>query len=186
MVPTRHQLFVTEAIKGAQAELPIVRIMDAAVYVRPCDGGLLWGGYEVHPQQPDMDALGAGFHVKDLPLDAKVLRRMGQDVERQFPVLLKAKVREHRGGIPTMTADGQHIVGPAPGAQGFFVASGCNVAGLSVSPAIGEALAAWILDGEPPLDLAPLSMARFSAESRSEEQLKRAAAWQYRHFYGSA
>ena len=62
-------------------------------------------------------------------------------------------VREHRGGLPTMTADGQHIVGPAPGAEGFFVAGGCNVAGLSISPAIGQALAAWIVDGAPPLDL---------------------------------
>jgi len=36
LVPTRHQLFVTEPIEGVHAELPIVRIADAAVYVRPC------------------------------------------------------------------------------------------------------------------------------------------------------
>ena len=40
-----------------------------------------------------------------------------------------------------MTPDGQHIVGPVPGAAGLFVASGCNVAGLSIAPAIGEELA---------------------------------------------
>jgi 4-methylaminobutanoate oxidase (formaldehyde-forming) len=85
-----------------------------------------------------------------------------------------------------MTGDGEHIVGPAPAAQGFFFASGCNVAGLSISPALGEALAAWIIDGRPPLDLSSLSIARFREGAwPTEEQLRRDAAWQYHHFYGS-
>jgi glycine/D-amino acid oxidase-like deaminating enzyme len=83
-----------------------------------------------------------------------------------------------------MTADGQHILGPTPAAEGFFFASGCNVAGLSISLAIGEALAAWIVDGQPPMDLTPLSVSRFEGKPASEEQLRKDAAWQYRHFYG--
>jgi glycine/D-amino acid oxidase-like deaminating enzyme len=185
LVPTRHQLFVTEPLDGVRADLPIVRIMDAAVYVRPCDGGLLWGGYEEAPRFFDMDGFASDFHVADTPLDADVLRRLGEDVRRQLPVLSDAPVREHRGGLPTMTADGQHIVGRAPAAEGFFIAGGCNVAGLSISPAIGDALAAWIVDGAPPLDLEPLSVARFAGDSIPEEQLERDAAWQYRHFYGA-
>jgi 4-methylaminobutanoate oxidase (formaldehyde-forming) len=59
------------------------------------------------------------------------------------------------------------------------------VAGLSISPAIGEALAAWIVDGAPPLDLEPLSIARFRGEGIADDQLTRDAAWQYRHFYGA-
>lgn len=132
-----------------------------------------------------MEALGEGFQIKDMPLDPDVLWRYARDVEQQLPILLKARVREHRGGIPTMTADGQHIVGPTPAARGFFFASGCNVAGLSISAALGEALAAWIADGTPSIDLAPLSITRFSAGSWSEDQLKQQAAWQYRHFYGA-
>ncbi|HEX3226207.1 MAG TPA: FAD-binding oxidoreductase [Gaiellaceae bacterium] len=183
LVPTRHQLFVTEPIEGVHAELPIVRIADAAVYVRPCEGGLLWGGYEEAPRMFDMDALGGRFSIPDTPLDADVLWRMADDVRLQLPVLREAAVREHRGGLPTMTADGDHIVGPAPRAEGFFIAGGCNVAGLSVSPAIGDALAAWIVEGEPPLDLGRLSVTRFAS---GVDELERKAAWQYRHFYGVA
>jgi 4-methylaminobutanoate oxidase (formaldehyde-forming) len=185
IVPTRHQLFVTEPLEGARPDLPIVRVMDAAVYVRPCNGGLLWGVFEEDPRQFDMDELGAAFQIQDTPLDPDVLRHAADDVGEQLPVLREAKIREHRGGLPTMTADGRHIVGPAPGAQGFFIAGGCNVAGLSVSPAIGEALATWIVDGEPPLDLSALSIARFAAAPSSEERLRQQAAWQYRHFYVS-
>jgi 4-methylaminobutanoate oxidase (formaldehyde-forming) len=171
-------------VEGVRADLPIVRVMDAAVYVRSCEGGLLWGGYEEHPRRFDMGQLGSEFRIEDTPLDADVLWQLADDVRGQLPVLREAKVREHRGGIPTMTGDGQHIVGPAPAAEGFFVAGGCNVAGLSISPAIGEVLAAWIVDGEPPLDLTPLSVTRFASDI-SEEALERDAAWQYRHFYGS-
>jgi glycine/D-amino acid oxidase-like deaminating enzyme len=54
LVPTMQQLFVTEPLPGVRADLPIVRIMDAAVYMRPCDGGLLWGVYEDDPRFFDM------------------------------------------------------------------------------------------------------------------------------------
>jgi 4-methylaminobutanoate oxidase (formaldehyde-forming) len=181
LVPTRHQLFVTEPLEAVRAELPIVRIVDAAVYVRPCEGGLLWGVFEDGPRQFDMDVLGPRFRIEDTPLDADVLRSAAEDVRAQLPVLADAGVREHRGGLPTMTADGNHIVGPAPGADGFFIAGGCNVAGLSISPAIGELLAAWIVDGETPVDLSPLSLDRF--RDVSEERLARDAAWRYHHFY---
>ena len=88
-----------------------------------------------------MEQLPQDFSIADTPLDLGVLRRLMEGVRDQLPVLSTAPLRLHRGGIPTMTPDGQHIVGPVPGAAGFFVASGCNVAGLSIAPAIGEELA---------------------------------------------
>lgn len=183
MVPTRHQILITEPIEGVRAELPIVRIMDAAVYVRPCWGGFLAGGYETEPTQFEMEQLPEGFSIADTPLDLGVLRRLMDGVREQLPVLSTAPLRLHRGGIPTMTPDGQHIVGPVPGAEGFFVASGCNVAGLSIAPAIGEELARWIVDGRPSEDLGAMSIARFGREWRDEQRLRRAAAWEYWHFY---
>lgn len=185
LVPTRQQLIVTEPLADARADQPMLRIMDAAVYTRPCQGGLLWGVYEETPRFFEMKSLGARFDIKDMPLDIEVLRSAAVEVNDQLPILQTAKVREFRGGIPTMTADGQHILGPAKGAIGFYFASGCNVAGLSISPTIGEALATWIIDGNPPVDLSPMSLMRFEGKEWSEAQLQAEAAWQYRHFYGA-
>ena len=185
LVPTRQQLIVTEPLDGVRAEMPMVRIMDAAVYVRPCQGGLLWGVYEEDPRFFDMHSLGPNFDIKDMPLDIEVLRGAARDVGAQLPILQSAEPREFRGGIPTMTADGNHIVGPVPEVDGFFLASGCNVAGLSISPTIGEALAAWIVDGDPPVDLSPMKLSRFKAKAWTDGELRRDAAWQYRHFYGA-
>ena len=183
MVPTRHQLLITEPIEGVRPDLPIVRIMDAAVYVRPCWGGFLVGGYETDPMPFDMAQLPTTFSIADTPLDLGVLLRLVKQVHDQFPALREPSIRVHRGGIPTMTPDGQHLVGPVPGADGFFIASGCNVAGLSIAPAIGEVLAQWIVDGQPSQDLAPMSMARFGPEWTDERRLREATAWEYLHFY---
>jgi glycine/D-amino acid oxidase-like deaminating enzyme len=75
IVPTGHQLFVTEPLPGVRADLPMVRIMDAAVYVRPCEGGLLWGVFEEDPRQFDMDELDRDFQIAELALDPDVLWR---------------------------------------------------------------------------------------------------------------
>jgi len=135
------------------------------------------------PTQFDMDALPKDFSIADTPLDLDVLRRLMARVREQLPALHEAPVRVHRGGIPTMTPDSQHIVGLVPGARGLFVASGCNVAGLSIAPAIGEQLADWIVDGRPTEDLGAMSIARFGAEWREERRLREASAWEYWHLY---
>lgn len=79
LVPTAQQLVVTEPLDGARADLPMVRIMDAAVYMRPCDEGFLWGVYEEEPQFFDMSTLDPKFDIKDMPLDAEILWRAAHD-----------------------------------------------------------------------------------------------------------
>ena len=74
VVPTRHQLMITEPIDGVRSMQPITRIIDANVYVRPDEGGLMLGGYEADPLQFDPAALPARFDIADLPLDLGVLR----------------------------------------------------------------------------------------------------------------
>jgi glycine/D-amino acid oxidase-like deaminating enzyme len=189
LVPTRHQLLITEPIEGVDAMQPITRIIDVNVYVRPDEGGLMLGGYEQTPLQYDGRDLPARFDIDEMPLDLDVLRGFADAVREQLPVLQRAfqdgpravKLRVHRGGLPTMTADGEHTVGPVPGVRGLYVAGGCCVGGLSISPAIGEALAAWISDGTPPMDLSPLAPGREGA--LDEAALKAACRLQYAHHY---
>jgi glycine/D-amino acid oxidase-like deaminating enzyme len=185
VVPTRHQLLITEPIEGVDAMQPITRIIDVNVYVRPDEGGLMLGGYEQNPVQYVANALPARFDIADLSLDLNVLRRFADAVREQLPVFQRVpdeiKLRVHRGGLPTMTADGEHTVGPVPGVRGLYVAGGCCVGGLSIAPAIGEALAAWIVDGKAPMDLSPLAPGREG--KLSEDALIAAARLQYAHHY---
>jgi glycine/D-amino acid oxidase-like deaminating enzyme len=182
LVPTRHQLLITEPLDGVHPEQPITRIIDANVYVRPDKGGLMLGGYEANPLQFDMRDLPPGFEIKDMPLDVGVLHGLAARVRDQFPVFANVKVRELRGGLPTMTPDGDYVIGLAPGVHGLFVVGGCCVGGLTVAPAIGEIVAEWIATGTPPVDMSAMSPARLAA-GLPEEALKEACRWHYAHHY---
>jgi glycine/D-amino acid oxidase-like deaminating enzyme len=187
VVPTRHQLLISQPLDGVRAEQPIVRVVDANVYVRPDKGGLMLGGYERDPQQHDADAFGADFAIAELPLDLQVLRRLADLVREQLPifqeVFARGLIREHRGGLPTVTPDGQKILGPVESVPGLFVASGCNVGGLSTAPALGEALAELIADGRAWLDLGDMRPDRFPLELTGGEPLAAAARHQYAYQY---
>ncbi len=174
VIPTRHQLLITEPIAGVGPDFPIARVIDANVYVRHERGGLMLGGYEPDPLQLDAAALPPSFDVAELPLDIDVLWRLARSVSEQFPIFQDPTIRvaEHRGGLPTLTMDDRYLVGPLPGVTGAWVMSGCCVGGLSVSPALGEAVSEWILDGAPARDLTDISTARFAGRELDERDLR--------------
>ena len=186
VVPTRHQLLVTAPLDGVRPEQPIVRIVDANVYVRPDRGGLLLGGYEADPVQYDGERLPDGFRIEQLELDLAVLRRLADLVREQLPVFqevfARGAIREHRGGLPTMSPDARFLLGESAAVPGLFFATGCNVGGLSTAPALGEALAELIATGRAAIgDLAPLAPDRFGPldEAALREAARREYAYQY-------
>jgi glycine/D-amino acid oxidase-like deaminating enzyme len=186
MIATRHQLFVTDPIPEVRPHHPIIRIHEASVYTRPEQGGLMLGGYEDSPLQLDMAAQPEAFQIADVPLDLGVLDGLVQEVAAHFPVFRDARIHEHRGGLPTMSPDGQHIVGPVGGLAGFYIASACNVGGLSISPAIGRALADVIVDGRCEPDLAVFSVERFRGRFDDEGELRAACRAAYARKYTKA
>jgi glycine/D-amino acid oxidase-like deaminating enzyme len=184
LVPTRHQLMVTVPLPDVRPNQPITRIIDANVYVRPDNGGLMLGGYEADPIQYDMRDLPSDFRIEDLELDLSVLRRLAESVAAQFPIFRDVAIREHRGGLPTMTADGEHVVGPAPGVHGLYVIGGCCVGGLTTAPALGELLAEWITRGRPSIDISLMDPGRL-ATGLAEDKLRDLCRLQYAHHYWS-
>jgi len=183
LLPVRHQLYITEPIPGVEAGHAICRIYDAAVYLRPHQGGLLLGGYERDPQFHDMRKFPPEFQMGDLPLELSVLERLTESVRAQVLLDDPLPIREHRGGLPTMTADGLPLIGPVPGIGGFFIASGCCVGGLSISPAVGELLAEAVHTDRPSPVLKTFSPSRFGRQYDSDTALREACARQYAEWY---
>ena len=64
-------------------------------------------------------------------------------------------------GPESFTPDGNFILGEAPEVVNYFVGAGFNAFGIAAGGGAGMALAAWILDGEPPFDLWPVDIRRF-------------------------
>ena len=186
----RHQLLITAPAAQVDPGDPIVRVVDAAVYLRPARGGLMVGGFEADPLPLDVGSQPASFSTDDVPLDVDVLRKMADQVAAEAPLAgaasaaSVASVAEHRGGLFTMSPDGRFVAGPVPELPGLWVASGCNGSGFSSSPAIGEALAAWIGSGDAPGGMEALAPGRFGP--LGDEELVSRGIWQYAHYYDPA
>jgi glycine/D-amino acid oxidase-like deaminating enzyme len=183
VAPVRHQLLITAPGEVSPAD-PIVRVVDAAVYLRPARGGLMVGGFEPGPMAFDVALPPAS--TADMPLDRAVVAGFAAAVAAEVPAARPAAGREaaaeHRGGMFTMSPDGRFVLGPVPDVPGLWVASGCNGSGFSSSPALGEALARWITG--VPGDLEQLSPARFGPVTARE--LVSRGVWQYEHYYDPA
>jgi len=184
VAPVRHQLLITEPTETVDRADPIVRVVDAAVYIRPARSGLMFGGFEGAPLGVDPRVEPAPFRTNDLSLDLDVLRKLAALVAREIPHAAEPRVAEHRGGLFTMTPDGRFVIGPVPDLPGLWVASGCNGSGFSSSLAIGEALADWICDRDEHADITALSPGRFGTVT--DEALVKAGVWQYAHYYDPA
>ncbi|MBA3416030.1 MAG: FAD-binding oxidoreductase [Chloroflexia bacterium] len=178
----RHELAITDPIAGIAPDLPIARIIDASAYLRPARGGLMVGGFEPDPL-PFAPPPDPSWTISDLALDPAVPARMAAGVQANAPLLGGAPYAEVRGGLFTMTPDARFLAGPVPGLDGFWLNTGCNGSGFSFAAAIGEALAAWITTGAPPLDLSSLAPARFGDRSFTDAELVELGIWQYANYY---
>jgi glycine/D-amino acid oxidase-like deaminating enzyme len=183
VAPVRHQLLITESSAEVNPADPIVRVVDAAVYLRPARGGLMVGGFEPDPLAVDPRAEGDSFRTEDLSLDLSVLRKLAATLAAESPLAAAGPVAVHRGGLFTMSPDGRFVAGPVPDVPGLWVASGCNGSGFSSSLALGEALAAQI-GGVAGLDISSLAPARFGPVT--DLALIARGIWQYAHYYDPA
>jgi 4-methylaminobutanoate oxidase (formaldehyde-forming) len=82
-----------------------------------------------------------------------------------------------------MTADGKLLVGPSNSVRGFWMATGCNGTGFSLSSGVGYYLAEWIATGSPSIDLTDLDPNRFAGQGLDDAMLLEKGVWQYANYY---
>ena len=56
-------------------------------------------------------------------------------------------------GPESFTPDNQYLLGEVPFKRRYYVACGMNSSGIASSGGMGKALADWITNDEPPMDL---------------------------------
>lgn len=186
IVPIEHQYIVTDPIDEVQAlenKLPFLCEPESAFYLRAEDDGLLVGAFEATPEiwteegswEPQRSDERATRARPDR--FAPYLSKAGKRV----PCLADASRKAPINGPITMTPDGRPLLGPLPGLANYFVAAGF-LNGLSLAGGAGKALAEWIIEGEPPLDMSALDIARFGAFA-GQHYVRNAAKEAYaRHF----
>jgi D-amino-acid dehydrogenase len=96
--------------------------------------------------------------------DLRVTVAGQRDLVRQTlafaPGLAGATVVETRVGFRPVTADGLPLIGPVPGCDGAFVATGLGPQGLTIGPYVGGMIADEALGRPPAIDVTPLALDR--------------------------
>jgi 4-methylaminobutanoate oxidase (formaldehyde-forming) len=80
----------------------------------------------------------------------------------RIPALETAEIKTFMNGPESFTPDNNFILGEAPELKNFFVGAGFNSIGIASGGGAGRALAEWIVEGEPTLDLWPVDIRRFA------------------------
>ena len=113
-VPLRHQHWTTAPMADVPASLPVVRVPDASVYIRPEVGGLMLGGFEARPKAFSMSDLPLTFEVEHTEKDLGVLEELAGGLTRAFPALDGAPVLKGCAGLPDLHAGRQLPARPRP------------------------------------------------------------------------
>jgi 4-methylaminobutanoate oxidase (formaldehyde-forming) len=181
MVPIRHQRVTTSPVPGIPGHHPVVRVTDASCYLRPEEGGYLYGFFEPDPTSYDPERLPAGFRTADIEEPVEVMEEARKRLAPIFPVLAKLEVVGYKRGLTTFAPDGAYLVGPVPQVEGLFAATGCAALGIAGSATVGRWLASWIARGDPGEDLSSVSLGRFGDEAPDRDWVRRKGE----EFYGS-
>ncbi len=158
-VPLPESRFTTAPVPGVTRDLPMMLFFERdLLYIREADGGLLVGAIE--------KTLGDGAAHDHEPL--------ARELANVVPALAAAEIRERRTGHPTWTPDGRHILGPAPGLDGYLVLAGCNESGVTHGPGLGR-IAAALATGGPAPDISAYRVGRFGplAPAAAQEAAER-------------
>ena len=184
IVPVRHEYYVTAPIRGWTPELPCFRIPDLTLYGRPCEGGLLLGGWEPKSLQTDPRSYELAGSPPPVQPDWPILKSFEAQFARLWPHPIETeKIRVGRGW-PTFTPDGRFIIGASRRLQGFVMAGGCNAHGISGSAGIGRLVLESLFEPQPSPYLTSLSPDRFLDTSWNWEEARRQAAHVYETYYG--
>jgi 4-methylaminobutanoate oxidase (formaldehyde-forming) len=171
-----HYYIVTDVIDGVHRDLPVLRDPDGYIYFKEEVGGLLVGGFEPHATPWLQSAQHRGgipenFEFQLLPDNWDAFQILLDNALIRVPALHDARVKQFYNGPESFTADNNFIVGAAPGLDNLFVGCGFNSMGIASGGGAGKALAEWIVQGEPTLDLWPVDIRRFARFNGNETWL---------------
>ncbi len=159
-----HFYVVTEQIDGVHRDLPVLRDPDGYTYFKEEVGGLVVGGFEPDAKPwVSPDELPYPFEFQLLAEDWDHFAPLMEQAQRRIPALGEAGIKKFYNGPESFTPDNQFILGEAPELRNFWVAAGFNSVGIASAGGAGQALASWILTGDPGLDLTAVDIRRFAA-----------------------
>ncbi len=185
ITPLIHQHLTTKPLAGHELPrtAPCLRDPENLVYMREEVGGFLIGGFEREPVAWSVDGVPWEFTQQLLPSDWELFGEIMEGAIRRVPALARAELAHLTNGPEGITPDSRPLLGPVPGVPGFWVAAGLSHTGFGAGGAIGEIVADWLVDGEPPYDVSEMNVRRFGPVFDDRRYAAERARESYRYYY---
>ncbi|GAB4587877.1 GcvT family protein [Nocardia sp. IFM 10818] len=185
LVPMAHQFAKTAPVPALDGRpLPILRHQDADLYYRTYGDRIGIGYYGHEPRPVDMADL-----LRDtanepmpsmLPFTESEFEPAWAASRALLPALGDTKVDEGFDGIFSFTPDGFPLLGEHRDLAGFWVAEAVWV---THSAGVARAVAQWIVDGTPGIDLHEGDLYRFEDAARSPDFIRRTSVQAFVEVY---
>jgi glycine cleavage system aminomethyltransferase T/glycine/D-amino acid oxidase-like deaminating enzyme len=155
-----HYYLITDAIADLPPSLPVLEDPSSYGYYREEVGGLLIGLFEPMCAPWMVEGIPTDFSFGEIAPDWD---RMGPYLEKamnRVPITLQIGIKKFFCAPESFTPDLRPIFGEAPELKNYFVAAGLNSIGILTGGGIGRALAHWIVNGHPDVDVTGINIDR--------------------------
>ncbi|MCM8552400.1 FAD-dependent oxidoreductase [Streptomyces sp. STCH 565 A] len=191
--PLAHQYARTGPLPGlrgatAEATKPILRFQDRDLYFREHGDRLGIGSYAHRPLPVDPFAV-PGYdesRARDMdmpssyPFTPEDWAPSWEECRRLMPALREAEIDSGFNGVFSFTPDGMPVIGESRTLRGFWLAEAVWV---THSAGVARAVAEWMVDGRPSLDVHECDLTRFEEAQRSPAYLRERGAQQFVEVY---
>ncbi|MER0478112.1 FAD-dependent oxidoreductase [Streptomyces sp. Edi2] len=176
LLPLAHQYATTEPLpeldgvndSTTEASKPILRFQDRDLYFREHHDRLGIGSYAHRPMPVDPFTVPAFDETpvmpSSLPFTEDDFAPSWQDSVGLLPALGASRVAEGFNGVFSFTPDGMPVLGESRELRGFWLAEAVWV---THSAGVAKAVAEWMTDGRPGIDIHECDLYRFEDAQRS-------------------
>ena len=179
--PVEHQYVVTDRIADLPADLPTLRDPDARFYVKPEGGGLVIGGWEDGSRVP-WRPIPADLGPELFPPAHDRFAPLAEGCARRIPASADVGIRTWVNGPIPFSPDAEPLLGMTEDLDNFFHCCGFS-AGIAAAGGAGRAMASWIIDGDPGLDLWAFDVRRFGRPHSVPGYLEQRCVDAYANYY---
>lgn len=176
-----HQYVVTEKFPDLPADLPTFRDPDARFYLKPEAGALVVGGWE-EGTKACWRTIPRDLGPELFAPDHERFEGLAEGAAHRLPSFGDIGIRTWVNGPIPFSPDAEPLMGLTEDIDNLFHCCGFS-AGIAAAGGAGEAMANWIVDGDPGLDLWPFDVRRFGTPQNVPTVLDLAAVQAYGHYY---
>src|SRR4051795_5549088 len=193
LTPAVHQMISVGPVpvlaeKEGEISFPIVRDMDTFCYERQHGADMEVGSYAhrailMDPEDiPSIDQ--AKLSPTEMPFTAEDFDQQLEEALELMPEILGdegAEIRYAINGLLSLTPDGAPVLGETPEVKGLWSAA---AVWIKEGPGVGRAVAEWMTDGLPEIDLSHSDIARFYPHQRTRSHIRARTSEAFNKTYG--